>query len=66
MLIGVFDLLADAREQVQSVTASVEAQRDFWLADTNLQTALTGTSPGPMSAMVRTATATTPSGGDGH
>ena len=66
MLIGVFELLADAREQVQSVTASVEAQRDFWLADTNLQTALTGTTPGPMSAMVRTATAVTPSGGDGH
>jgi outer membrane protein TolC len=66
MLIGVFELLADAREQVQSVTASVEAQRDFWLAETNLQTALTGTSPGPLSAMVRSASATTASARDGH
>jgi outer membrane protein TolC len=66
MLIGVFELLADAREQVQSVTASVEAQRDFWLADTNLQTALTGTSPGPLSAMARNAGASTAPAPNGH
>ena len=46
MLIGVFDLLADAREQVTSVTGYVEALRDFWVADTDLKTALTGRSPG--------------------
>jgi outer membrane protein TolC len=49
MLIGVFELLADAREQVSTVVASVEAQRDFWLADTNLQVALTSGSPGATS-----------------
>ena len=38
MLISVFELLADAREQVASVNASVEALRDFWLAETELQT----------------------------
>jgi outer membrane protein TolC len=46
MLIGVFELLADSREQVRGVTAYVQALRDFWLADTALNTALTGRSPG--------------------
>jgi outer membrane protein TolC len=46
MLASVFELLADSREQVRSVTAYVEALRDFWNADTNLQTAVTGRSPG--------------------
>jgi hypothetical protein len=46
VLIGVFDLLADAREQVKSVTGYVEALRYFWLAETGLQSALTGRSPG--------------------
>ena len=50
MLIGVFELLADAREQVASVTGYVEALRDFWVAETNLQTALTGRSPGASTA----------------
>ena len=45
MLASVFELLADAREQVTSVTAGVEALRDYWLADTDLQTALTARSP---------------------
>jgi outer membrane protein TolC len=46
MLIGVFELLADSREQVSSVTGYIEALRDFWVAQTDLQTALTGRSPG--------------------
>jgi outer membrane protein TolC len=45
MLIGVFELLADAREQVASVNGAIEAQRDFWLADAALQAALTGAAP---------------------
>jgi len=49
MLLGVFELLADSREQVLSVTAYVEALRDYWIADTNLQSALTGRSPAPSS-----------------
>jgi outer membrane protein TolC len=47
MLISVFELLADAREQIATVTASVEALRDHWIAETRLRTALTGGSPGP-------------------
>jgi outer membrane protein TolC len=42
MLIGVFDLLADAREQIGSVIQSIEAQRDFWLADAALLATLIG------------------------
>jgi outer membrane protein TolC len=42
MLIGVFDLLADARAQARAVNASLAATRDFWLADADLQRALTG------------------------
>ncbi|GAB4482474.1 MAG: TolC family protein [Burkholderiaceae bacterium] len=42
MLVGVFDLLADARETIASVIRSIEAQRDFWLADAALQAALLG------------------------
>jgi hypothetical protein len=46
----VFELLADSREQVRGVTDAVLALRDFWAAETNLQTALTGRSPGAGSA----------------
>ncbi|QOY92571.1 TolC family protein [Massilia sp. UMI-21] len=42
MLIGVFELLADARAQITRVTASIEAQRDFWIAETALQAAING------------------------
>ncbi len=42
MLLGVFELLADAREQVVSVNGAIEAQRDFWLAQTDLYTAMGG------------------------
>jgi Outer membrane protein len=49
MLISVFELLTDAREQVAGVTGYVQALRDFWVAETNLQTALTGRSPGSSS-----------------
>ncbi len=43
MLVSVFELLADAREQVMSVNATIEAQRDFWLAENELHGALNGT-----------------------
>lgn len=51
MLIGVFELLADAREQVASVNTAIEATRDFWLADTALQLALAGRSTDTVSSM---------------
>ena len=51
MLASVFELLADARDQVSSVTAAVEALRDYWVAETNLQSALTARSPSAGPAM---------------
>jgi outer membrane protein TolC len=42
MLIGVFELLADARAQIASVNAAIEALRDFWLAEADLELALVG------------------------
>lgn len=65
MLISVFELLADSREQISGVTAYVEALRDFWVAQTNLQTALTGRSPGSASSAPPSAAAAAPAGG-GH
>lgn len=45
MLISVFELLADARDQVASVNAYIQALKDFWMADADLQTALGGALP---------------------
>lgn len=42
MLVGVFELLADSRAQVNSVNAAIEAQRDYWLTETDLQMAING------------------------
>lgn len=42
MLASVFELLADSREQVGAVNAYLDALRDFWLADAELQSRLTG------------------------
>ena len=42
MLIGVFELLADARVQIASVRGAIAALRDFWLAQADLEMALIG------------------------
>ncbi|XHS77240.1 TolC family protein [Burkholderiaceae bacterium UC74_6] len=43
MFISVFELLADARAQVAAVNAALEAQRDFWIAQAELDMATIGT-----------------------
>jgi outer membrane protein TolC len=42
MLIGVFELLADTRDQIASVMAAIDAEQQFWLADAALSAALIG------------------------
>lgn len=42
MLIGVFDLLADARTQIASVNSYFETLRDFWIARGDLEMAMIG------------------------
>jgi outer membrane protein TolC len=61
MQIDVFTLLTEARQRLAVNIAAIEAQRDFWLANTNLDAALAGggvtrasgaVSPAAMSASV--------------
>ena len=59
MLMSVFELLADARQQIAVVSATIDAKRDFWLAQTALDLALTGKSPGAMTL----STGAAPAGG---
>ncbi len=54
MLMSVFELLADARAQIGGVNAAIDAQREFWIAETDLQAALSG-SGGSSIAMASTA-----------
>ena len=42
MLIDVFGLVTDAAEQISAVNAALDAQRDFWLAEVELQRAMAG------------------------
>ena len=42
MFISVFELLADMRDQVSSVTAAINAGQQFWLADAALAASMTG------------------------
>ncbi len=42
MLIGVLDLVADAQTRINAVNAALETERDFWLAEVDLQRAMSG------------------------
>jgi outer membrane protein TolC len=42
MLIGVFELLADSRDQIASVMQAINAQQQFWLADASLASSIIG------------------------
>ncbi|MGF6181461.1 outer membrane protein TolC [Massilia sp. UYP32] len=50
MLASPFELLADAREQAAAVHATIDALKDFWLAEADLEAALGGRLPAPASA----------------
>jgi outer membrane protein TolC len=45
MLLSVFELLADSREQAAAVNGYITALKDYWIADTNLEAALGGRLP---------------------
>jgi outer membrane protein, multidrug efflux system len=63
MLASVFELLAEARAQAQAAGEAVQARRDFWLADIDLNTVLAGApyEPAPGASAERT-----PAGAAGH
>ena len=61
MLVSVFELIADAREQAASVNAYLDVLRQFWLADTGLRAALlTGN-----TTLMTVSTSSSPGGGSG-
>lgn len=65
MLSSVWDLLAETRAHSLAITQAIAAQRDFWLADVDLHTTLTGTSPGALSAW-QTGTTSSAAQADAH
>ncbi len=65
MITNTFELLADTRAKLGTILQSVDANREFWLADANLSAAIIGggeTSTGGGSASISLADA----GGGGH
>lgn len=66
MLIGVFELLADARVQITGVKASIESLRDFWLAQADLDRALSGRVALPATRGDATTAAPAERGGAAH
>lgn len=66
MLVGVFDLINDTRTNIAAVRACIDAYRDFWLIETDLQVALSGTSPGGMAGLSGATSASTSTEAKGH
>jgi len=50
MLASVWDLLVDTRQQLQAQDSALQAQRDFWLAEADLQCVLSGVLPSRLGA----------------
>lgn len=63
MLISAFELLADARDQVGAVTAALDAQQQFWLADAALQASVIGR---PTNTTLSVTTSAPSDAGVGH
>ena len=63
MLISAFELLADARDQVGAVTAALDSQQQFWLADAALQAAVIGR---PTNTTLSVTTSAPSDAGAGH
>ncbi|WP_175939184.1 TolC family protein [Caballeronia sp. BCC1704] len=53
MLASVFELLADSRDQVGAVNGYIDALKDYWLAETDLQQSLGGQLPPTTTAPAR-------------
>lgn len=66
MLMSAFELLADSRESVAAVAAYIDSLRAFWLAESDLQAAMTARSPGAMGGAMRPALVPARAGTAGH
>ncbi|MGG7580665.1 TolC family protein [Rhizobium sp. Nf11,1] len=65
MITNTFELLTDTRDKINSILLSVNAKRDFWLAEANLAPAIYGGGATNASAETEVAAASG-SSGDGH
>ncbi|TDW25255.1 outer membrane protein TolC [Rhizobium azibense] len=65
MITNTFELLTDTRDKINSILLSVNAKRDFWLAEANLAPAIYGGGASAASAETEVASASESSGG-GH
>jgi len=59
MQVDVFALLTEARQRIAALRAAIEAKRDFWLAQSELQTAVNGGGSGGWSGDGSKTSATT-------
>ena len=58
MLSSVFELLADARAQITSINSAIDAQRDFWIAESEMNFVVNGGSLTPSLSSVPVGNAT--------
>jgi outer membrane protein TolC len=66
MQVDVFALLVEARQRIASMRAAIDAKRNFWLAQSDLQTAVNGGGSGETQIDARPSTAALVGGGGGH
>ncbi|PCK77228.1 TolC family protein [Rhizobium sophoriradicis] len=66
MISNTFELLTDTRDKINSILLSVNAKRDFWLAEANLAPAIYGGGATTASAETEVAAAPEGGGGGGH
>src|SRR5712664_2834346 len=63
MQIDVFTLLAEGRQRIASLRAALDAQREFWLAQSELQTAVNGGGRADTQQQARSSTTVQAGGG---
>ncbi|MEW6439083.1 MAG: TolC family protein [Pseudomonadota bacterium] len=66
MQVDVFALLTEARQRIASLRAGIDAKRGFWLAQSDLQTAVNGGGSGETPTESRPTTTAQAGGGGGH
>lgn len=66
MQIDVFALLTEARQRIASLRAAIQAKRDFWFAQSDLQTVVNGGGSGESQNPSRQTTTALAGGGGGH
>jgi len=66
MQVDVFALLTEARQRIAALRAAIEAKRDFWLAQSELKTAVNGGGRSDTQQETRPSTTAQATGGGGH